>query len=139
MPTGIAHLGLQPGLVLPGAVGVKPTDSDNKFVINTDEINFDTLELIDDSNRTVECKLQECPAFLHDEMMQLFPETTITRGELRIIILTEKTQNDMTSWSPAVEEEREKLLEHVRNTVYRKGTNGNKERWKGYDSYIGGN
>ena len=114
MPTGIAHLGLLPGLVLPGAVGVATADNIT-VPMNSQEIDCDTFQDIDDSNRTVECKLQECPEFIHDEMMQLFPDTTITRGDLRILILTEKTQNDMTSWSPAVEEEREKLLEHVRN------------------------
>ena len=67
----------------------------------------------DGGERTVECKLQECPELLHDEMMQLFPETSIGRGQLRLIILTERTDNDMTSWSPSVEEEREELLAHV--------------------------
>lgn len=45
--------------------------------------------------------------------MLLFPGINVELGELRIITLSEKTENDMTGWSQSVEEEREELLGHV--------------------------
>lgn len=61
----------------------------------------------------MECRLHECPRVLHDEFMLLFPGINVELGELRIITLSEKTENDMTGWSQSVEEEREELLGHV--------------------------
>lgn len=118
-------MGLQPGLVLPGTVGVpeslryhKELNEEQQLLENEAcELTSATTENDEAALRTVECKLQECPEFIHDEMMQLFPEVEVGKGELRLIILTEKTINDMTSWSPAVEDEREELLAHVSNSV----------------------
>lgn len=61
----------------------------------------------------MECRLQECPRVLHAEFMLLFPGINVEIGELRIITLSERTENDMTGWSQSVEEEREELLGHV--------------------------
>ena len=60
---------------------------------------------------TVECLVQECPSFLQKGMLELFPGAKLKSEKLCMITLSEKTENDMTSWSMAVEEEREKLLE----------------------------
>ena len=63
----------------------------------------------------MECLVQQCPSFLQQEFMLLFPdEGGVKSEELAVITLAEKTVNDMTGWSPGVEEEREQLLEHVR-------------------------
>ena len=66
-----------------------------------------------DSIQTVEFHLQDCPEFLHDQFMQLFPDVSQDTGQLRILTLCEKTHNDMSGWSQSVEEEREELLVHV--------------------------
>lgn len=118
-PLGFVQLGLQPGLILPGAVGLTeslplPKVEDPSPEPYKSASLATTSDCDEAAIRTVECKLQECPEFIHDEMMQLFPETKVDKGQLRLIILTEKTCNDMTSWSSAVEEEREDLLAHVR-------------------------
>ena len=62
---------------------------------------------------TVECLVQECPSFLLKGMLELFPGVKLKSEKLCVITLSEKTENDMTSWSASVEEEREQLLEHV--------------------------
>ena len=49
-------------------------------------------------------------------MLELFPGAKLKSEMLCVITLSEKSENDMTSWSMAVEEEREKLLEQVSRT-----------------------
>ena len=68
---------------------------------------------------TVECLVQECPEFLQRSMKELFPGVDLKSKKLSVITLSEKTENDMTSWSAGVEEEREQLLEHVSLQVTR--------------------
>jgi hypothetical protein len=62
---------------------------------------------------TVECLVQECPSFIQKGLLELFPGAKLKLENLCVITLSEKTENDMTSWSMAVKEEREKLLEQV--------------------------
>ncbi len=112
MPLAVAQFHTHPCLPLPGTVGMTELLAKQQQQDSSKEAAITEIET-DGGERTVECKLQECPELLHDEMMQLFPETSIGRGQLRLIILTERTDNDMTSWSPSVEEEREELLAHV--------------------------
>lgn len=108
-PDTIAKLGLQPGLMLPGAVGL-PSSSDKKV---DEEVKEQSVELTQEPTSPVECVVQECPSFLHAGLMQLFPGVTLSCGNLTVITISEKTNNDMTSWSHDVEEEREELMEHV--------------------------
>ena len=63
---------------------------------------------------TVECMVQEIPEFLVSELMLLFPGVSMQGEGLNVITLSQQTLHDMTSWSSEVEEEREQLLEHVR-------------------------
>ena len=62
----------------------------------------------------VECSIQECPAFLQRSFMELFPDApNLGHSLVTVMTLSQRTQNDMTAWSPAVEKEREELLDHV--------------------------
>jgi len=58
----------------------------------------------------IECKLREAPRLLKQDMLTLFPGRPEARN-CSVITLAQKTVNDMTGWSAAVEEEREKLVE----------------------------
>lgn len=49
------------------------------------------------------------------EFQGLFPDRDLSTSNLTIITLSQKTENDMTSWSAAVEEERELLLTNVKD------------------------
>lgn len=45
--------------------------------------------------------------------MELFPEIGIQKGQLTVVSISQHTQNDMSAWSPDVEEERETLMSSV--------------------------
>lgn len=59
---------------------------------------------------TVECSVQQCPSFLHQGFMELFPDIGVQMGQLTVVSISQHTQNDMSTWSPDVEEERESLM-----------------------------
>ena len=63
-----------------------------------------------DGMERIECKLQEAPRLLKRELPSLFPGRQFDRN-CSVITLAQKTVNDMTGWSGAVEDEREKLVE----------------------------
>jgi hypothetical protein len=113
---GVSHLGLNPSFSLPGATGLTKEDDDR--IVTDDDITSICNELQDSyssslsDDKTVECNLRECPSFLHDQFMELFPGINLPVGQLRILTLCEQTSNDMTSWSQPVDEEREELLGH---------------------------
>jgi len=100
----MVSVNLHPQLPFPGAIGLAPT---------TPEQDAPAISSIGDKPQgTVECLVQECPQFLQKGLMELFPGVNLKSKKLCVITLSEKTENDMTSWSMAVEEEREKLLDH---------------------------
>ena len=113
----VAKLGLQPGLVLPGAVGTLVSSSTGTA---TEEEKDEEEEGGRDQggaerdNTAVECLVQECPSFLHAGLMQLFPGVTLSTEKLTVITVSERTNHDMMAWSHDMEEEREELMEHVR-------------------------
>ena len=47
------------------------------------------------------------------EFRDLFPDRDLSQSQLTAITLSQRTQNDMTSWSEDVERERENLLQSV--------------------------
>jgi len=63
----------------------------------------------------LECVAQECPRLLRLEMAPLF--SSLQDGPTTAITVCQKTHNDMSSWSPDVEDEREALLEEFINTA----------------------
>lgn len=45
--------------------------------------------------------------------MELFPDIGVQLGQLTVVSISQHTQNDMSAWSPDVEEERESLMASV--------------------------
>ena len=62
----------------------------------------------------VECQAQECPSFLITGFLELFVGLPVDTAKLTMLTLTEHTTHDMMEWSPAMAQEREELLHHVR-------------------------
>ena len=125
----IIAAGIHPGFPLPGAVGLAPPTATptTSGATNTTELEYEASEsetplvftaISEKPQGTVECLIQECPPFLHSGLMKLFPGVSVNSGALTVITLSERTKNDMTGWSPEVEEERELLLVHVRRKLH---------------------
>ncbi|TNN56324.1 Methylmalonic aciduria and homocystinuria type D protein, mitochondrial [Liparis tanakae] len=58
---------------------------------------------------SLECAIQSCPELLKKEFQSMFPEAPPTG--MMVVTVTQKTQNDMTSWSAEVEQERDQMLD----------------------------
>ena len=65
------------------------------------------------SKSAVEFTIQQCPTFLRRSFMELFPDAPVLDQDFTVMMLSQRTQHDMTAWSPSVEKEREELLDHV--------------------------
>ncbi|XP_030283949.1 metabolism of cobalamin associated Db isoform X4 [Sparus aurata] len=70
---------------------------------------------------SVECAIQSCPELLKKDFQSMFPEAPYS--EMTVVTVTQKTQNDMTSWCSEVEQEREQMLEkffgsYTNNTLF---------------------
>lgn len=59
---------------------------------------------------SVECSVQQVPGFLHHGFMELFPDIGVHMGQLTVVNISQRTENDMSAWSPDVEDERENLM-----------------------------
>jgi len=62
-------------------------------------------------NCPVELKAIDCPKILCKDLQSLFPDRDLINGDLVVMTLTHKTENDMSSWSGEVDEEREMMNE----------------------------
>ncbi|KAF7642625.1 hypothetical protein LDENG_00254230, partial [Lucifuga dentata] len=60
-------------------------------------------------NSSVECAIQSCPELLKKDFQSMFPDSPSTG--MMVVTITQKTQNDMTSWCAEVEKEREQMLD----------------------------
>lgn len=58
----------------------------------------------------LECIAQDCPQLIQKDFAKLFPNRDVTSGQLTVVTLAQKTVNDMSGWSEAVEFEREELI-----------------------------
>ena len=45
--------------------------------------------------------------------MELFPDIGVQTGQLTVISISQRTENDMSAWSPDMEEERDDLMASV--------------------------
>ncbi|XP_013885428.1 metabolism of cobalamin associated Db isoform X2 [Austrofundulus limnaeus] len=61
------------------------------------------------STSGVECAVQSCPQILKKDFCSMFPEAP--SSDMMVVTVTQKTQNDMSSWSPVVEQERDQMLD----------------------------
>lgn len=61
------------------------------------------------STNQVECKVEACPATLKKGFQRLF-EIKDQAEHLTVVMISQKTENDMATWSGEVEEERETCL-----------------------------
>lgn len=62
------------------------------------------------AQESLECAAHDCPQMLRKDFQSLFPNIDICHGTLSVITISQKTENDMTKWNPAVEIEREEML-----------------------------
>ena len=70
------------------------------------------------SDTSVECWTQECGAALRRQLQPLFPEKRLAElSSLTSLVLSQHTVNDMATWSSAVAEERETLMQNVRSSL----------------------
>ncbi|KAM6934485.1 methylmalonic aciduria and homocystinuria type D homolog, mitochondrial-like [Xenentodon cancila] len=61
---------------------------------------------------SVECVVQPCPDVLLKDFHSMFPDAP--SSGMMVVTVTQRTQNDMTSWSAEVEREREQMLDKVK-------------------------
>lgn len=45
--------------------------------------------------------------------MELFPDIGVHTGQLTAVSISQRTENDMSGWSPDVEDERDNLMSNV--------------------------
>ncbi|KAK2839374.1 hypothetical protein Q5P01_013114 [Channa striata] len=60
-------------------------------------------------NSSVECAIQSCPEPLKKDFQCMFPEAP--SSGMMVFTVTQKTKNNMTSWCPEVEQERDQMLD----------------------------
>lgn len=64
------------------------------------------------SEEILECVAHECPQLLKTDFSDLFPKIDLFQDNLTVLTLCQKTENDMSQWNEAVEQEREHLEGH---------------------------
>jgi hypothetical protein len=107
---------------LPGNVGLVSSVSLSKYGGHCD-INSSVLHSFTEPNSqpaaaagelvavdSLEYVAQELTLSVRKDFQEMFPDRDLEKEELTVITLSQRTQNDMTSWSDAVETEREQLL-----------------------------
>eukprot|EP00112_Aurelia_sp_Birch-Aquarium-sp1_P022189 Seg6161.1 transcript_id=Seg6161.1/GoldUCD/mRNA.D3Y31 product="Methylmalonic aciduria and homocystinuria type D protein mitochondrial" protein_id=Seg6161.1/GoldUCD/D3Y31 len=100
---------------------VEPEDYRKQLIINQfldEKFKEDIQAALEPSTfpftkqNNVECSIQECPNFIKKSLFDLFPGGSLkSDDDLTVITVSQQTVNDMTSWTEAVESERESLFE----------------------------
>ncbi|BFY97547.1 hypothetical protein BsWGS_00587 [Bradybaena similaris] len=100
-------------ILLPPFLLLRHSDTDHFLTsLNEVDVNFiDKSMSFPTPSDNMEYRAHSCPAVLRKEFKDLFPDRNIMEGDLTIVTISLKTQNDMTLWSQQVEQEREELLE----------------------------
>ncbi|XP_061782288.1 metabolism of cobalamin associated Db isoform X1 [Nerophis lumbriciformis] len=81
----------------------------NEFFKEDDPAINQKANRINLAESSVECVIQSCPEQFKQDLQYLFPEAP--SAHVTVVTVTQKTQNDMTAWSSAVEDEREQMLD----------------------------
>ncbi|KAH9503251.1 hypothetical protein Btru_068559 [Bulinus truncatus] len=100
--------------ILPEGPFQRHNDITEQFLTSIDEIDLDFIDKemsIPTASDRLEYRAHSCPTLLRKEFKDLFPQRNIMEGDLTVITISMKTENDMTKWSSEVEQEREDLLE----------------------------
>lgn len=72
----------------------------------------DVFQELESPTLNLECVIQPCPDLLKKDLASLFPGLDMRRDRpLTVITLSQHTENDMSGWSEAVENERDLLTE----------------------------
>lgn len=132
--TGLGHLGLE-SLQLPAprpdtVHSATRTNKDNQlyalynandFIRYTQDSQKDTLHqegVIAEEfpelpgQEDMDLQVHVAPTLLRQTFCQMWPQEDLQYGSLSVLTITLHADHDMSTWSPEVEEEREKLTEH---------------------------
>jgi len=78
------------------------------------ELIEDSLQDDDDmppsAVNVLECVAQPCPKLLLKDFQEMFPGRDLSSSRLTVVVLSQRTFNDMSVWSQEVDMEREELL-----------------------------
>ncbi|TKR64626.1 hypothetical protein L596_025124 [Steinernema carpocapsae] len=88
-------------LLKESALAVKPSPDYNPEVLMAETENPLTEE--------VELKALECPRLLRKDLRHLFPNMDFKDRDVTVLNITQKTESDMSAWSPMMEVERMQL------------------------------
>lgn len=119
--SGVHELSIQDQrFPMPGSVGLVSSlqmPSSTKYEVDLSILNQFAevrcpmdVKLQPSSIDFLECVAQEITLTERKDFQNLFPDRELGTSELTVITLSQRTQNDMTSWSEEVEAEREELL-----------------------------
>jgi hypothetical protein len=106
---------------LPGSIGLAANLSLSKTVdqcyMNSSVLHSDTEASMQPASASelvsvglLEYVAQELTSPVRKDFQELFPDRDLAKEDLTVITLSQRTENDMTSWSDQVEAEREQLL-----------------------------
>jgi len=88
-------------LLIESAQPVKPAPDYNPEMI--------TAEMDNPLTNQVEVRALDCPRLLRKDLKHLFPNLDLKEGDVTVLNITQKTEGDMSAWSPSMDLERMQL------------------------------